>query len=87
MYEKAVKVIMVREVFDKAKQDACETYRRKMYANYEERYKGLDKVYYDREMFSRFAEERHCRIEFSAVDNKYYWNSEYLFHCCIYKKE
>ncbi len=87
MYGKAVKVIMVREVFDKAKQESCEAYRRKMYANYDERYKGLDKIYYDKEMFSSFAEERHCRIEFSAVRNKYYWNSEYLFNCCIYKKE
>lgn len=86
MYEKATKVIMVQEVFDKSMKQECEAYRRKMYADYDERYRGLDKVYYDREMFARFAGERHCRIEFSSVDNEYYWNSKYLFNCCIYKK-
>lgn len=85
MYEKASKIIMVWEVFDKSLQQECEAYRRKMYADYEERYQGLDKIFYDREMFSRFAEERNCRIEFSGVDNEYYWNSKYLFNCCIYK--
>ena len=85
MYEKASKVVMVWEVFDKSMQTECEAYRREMYADYDERYRGLDKVFYDREMFSRFAEERHCRIEFSGVDNEYYWNSKYLFNCCIYK--
>lgn len=85
MYEKASKVVMVREVFDKFMQQECEAYRRKKFAGYEERYRGLDKIFYNREMFSRFAEERHCRIEFSGVDNEYYWNSKYLFNCCIYK--
>jgi len=67
-------------------QQACEAYRRKIYTDYEERYRGLDKVYYDREMFGQFARERHCRIEFSKVENEYYWNSAYLFNCCIYKE-
>lgn len=86
MYEKATKVVMIQEVFDKSMQEECEAYRRKMYADYEERYQGLDKVFYDKEMFSLFAEGRHCRIEFSGVDNEYYWNSKYLFNCCIYKQ-
>lgn len=85
MYEKASKVVMVREVFDKSMKQECEVHRRKLYADYDERYRGLDKIYYDREMFSCFARERHCRIEFSGVENEYYWNSKYLFNCCIYK--
>ena len=85
MFEKATDVVILREVFDKSMKTECEAYRREMYADYDERYRGLDKVFYDREMFSRFAEERHCRIEFSGVDNEYYWNSKYLFNCCIYK--
>lgn len=86
MYEKASRVIIVREVFDKSMQHECEAYRRKMYEDYEERYQGLDKTYYDKEMFSRFAEERHCRIVFDEVNNEYYWNSKYLFNCYIYKQ-
>lgn len=87
MYEKATGIVMIREVFDKSMQQECEAYRKAKYADYEERYRGLDKVFYDREMFHRFAEERFCRIEFSEVDNEYYWNSKYLFNCCIYKNE
>lgn len=87
MYEKAAKIVMIREVFDKSMQQECETYRKARYADYEERYRGLDKMFYDREMFHRFAKERFCRIEFSEVNNEYYWNSKYLFNCCIYKNE
>lgn len=86
MYEKASRAVMIREVFDKSVQWECEAHRRKLYADYDERYRGLDKVYYDREMFDRFAREKKCRIEFSGVENEYYWNSKYLFNCCIYKK-
>lgn len=87
MYEKATRIVMIREVFDKSVKQECEAYRKSMYADYEERYQGLDKVFYDREMFNRFAEERLCQIEFSEVNNEYYWNSKYLFNCCIYKNE
>lgn len=86
MYEKATKVVMVREVFDKALREACEAHRKKLFVGYEERYRGLDKVFYEREMFARFAKERNCRIEFGGVENEYYWNSRYLFNCCIFKK-
>lgn len=85
MYKKASKVILIQEVFDKSMRQECEAYRRKIYANYEERYRGLDKIFYDKEMFNRFAQERHCRIEFNGVNNEYYWNSKYLFNCYIYK--
>ena len=70
MYEKASKAVMIREVFDKSMQQECETHRRKLYVDYDERYRGLDKIYYDREMFGRFARERNCRIEFSGVENE-----------------
>ena len=85
MYEKASKVVMVSEEFDKSMKQECEDYRRKMLEGYEERYRGLDKVFYEKDMFRRFAEERQCRIEFENVENEYYWNSRFLFHCIIYK--
>lgn len=57
MYRKAAGIVMVREVFDKSMKQECEAYRKARYADYEERYRGLDKIFYDREMFSRFAKE------------------------------
>lgn len=85
MYEKASRVIVLSEVFDKAMKEECEKSRREKLANYEELYQGLDKTFYDREMFERFAGDHGCRIEFTDVDNEYYWNSRYLFNCYIYK--
>lgn len=85
MYDKAKKVIVVSELFDKDMQLECEKHRRGMIENYDERYKELDKVFYQKESFIHFAEKQHCQIKFENVDNEYYWNSRYLFNCYIYK--
>lgn len=85
MYEKAIRVVVLSEVFDKAMKKECENYRREKLADYDELYQGLDKVFYDRGMFERFAKEHQCRIEFTEVDNEYYWNSRYLYNCYIFK--
>lgn len=85
MYEKATKAVIVLEVFDKALQEECEQHRRKTIDNYDEKYKGLGKTFYTRDMFMQFAQERHSRIEFTEVDNPYYWNSRYQYNCILYK--
>lgn len=85
MYEKANKMVVILEVFDKDWQDECERHRRAMLPDYDERYAGLEKVFYSRAMFRNFAEKRHCAIRFDSVENPYYWNSKYLFNCYIYK--
>lgn len=87
MYQKARKLIMISEVFDKDMQSECERHRRELFDNYDEKYKGLDKVFYKREMFIQFAEKHNCRIKFDSIDNEYYWNSKYLFNCYLYKEE
>lgn len=85
MFDKARKVVIIREVFDKALESACERHRREMIPDYDEKYKGLGRTSYEREMFRRFADKHHCQVEFSRVENEYYWNSPYLYHCCITK--
>ncbi len=85
MYEKARKAIIILEVFDKATKEECEKHRRAMLEDYDKKYAGLDKMFYDRDMFIRFAKEHGCRIEFSDVKNEQYWNSKYLFNCFLYK--
>ena len=87
MYEKAQKAIIILEIFDKATKAECEKYRRAMLDDYDEKYAGLDKTFYDRDMFRRFAEKHECRIEFSDVKNEQYWNSKYLFNCFLYKNQ
>ena len=58
-----------------------------MIDNYDERYEGLDKVFYKRELFTQFADEYQCKIKFRNVENEYYWNSKYLFDCYLYKAQ
>lgn len=85
MYEKAKKVIVISEVFDKSLQAECECYRRKKFSDYDKRYEGLDKIFYSKGMFLEFAKKHRCTVKFSNVENEYYWNSRYLFNCYIYK--
>ena len=86
MFQKARKLVVVSEIFDKDMQFECERHRRELFDNYDEAYKGLDKVFYKREMFIQFAEKHKCRIEFGSIENEYYWNSEYLYNCYLYKE-
>lgn len=85
MYSKARKAVFVMEVFDKSLKMECEAYRRKMVDDYDEKYRGLGKVFYNKEMFIKFAEAHHCKITFGKVENEEYWNSKYLYNCFIYK--
>lgn len=85
MYHKAVSKIVLLEIFDKDMEEECNAYRRSFVENYDERYKGLDKVFYPRQMFINFAKEHDCTIEFEPVINEYYWNSRYMYNCFITK--
>ena len=86
MYEKAKKAIVLLELFDKDMENECISYRRNMMENYDELYKGLDKVFYPKELFIKFAREHDCDIEFTQVSNQFYWNSKYMYNCFLYKK-
>lgn len=86
MYLKARKLVIVQEVLDESKKRECMRKRYELYDNYSDRYAGLDKTFYSKELFNQFAESHHCKIRFSDVNNKYYWNSEYMFNCFLEKK-
>ena len=85
MYDKAAKAILICEIFDKEKEQECIQYRRNMVEDYDERYRGLDKLFFSREIFIEFAKTHDCEIEFTELDNSYYWNSRYLYNCIMYK--
>lgn len=86
MYEKADKQIILLEIFDKEKKEECLSYRKASVENYEEVYKGLDKIFYSREFFEVFAQKHNCELEFTDVVNDYYWNSKYMYNCFITKR-
>lgn len=79
MYQKAKKAIVVTELHDEARREEHLAYRRSLVDNYDERYKGLEKTYYSKEAFIRFAEERGCLFEFVKPKNDAYWNNDFVY--------
>lgn len=85
MYNKSNKAIVLTEVYDAEKKDECINYRRSKMTDYDEQYKGLDKLFYPRSFFKDFANEHNLKIEFSEVKNSYYWNSGFQYNIFMYK--
>ncbi|MDE7313645.1 MAG: class I SAM-dependent methyltransferase [Eubacterium sp.] len=85
MYEKAKKAVVIKEVFDLAKKEACMKVRRGSVENYDEKYKNLDKTFYAKEMFLKFAEDRGCECMIVEPELTFYWNNDYVFDAYLYK--
>lgn len=86
MYQKANYSIGLIDIHDKTKEDAFLEFRRKSIANYDERYRGLEKLFYEKAFFERFAAEYHMKLIFEESDVAGYWNNEFVFHCYMYKE-
>lgn len=86
MYKKAVKAVMLTEVYDLETKEECLAYRRSKMADYDEKYKGLDKLFYPKSFFEKFAKEKNMELEFTQVTNPFYWNSRYQYDVFMYKR-
>lgn len=85
MYDKANKMLVVTEIHDIDLFEEHMQYRRSCVENYDEKYKGLEKTFYNKQDFIDFAKEKQCRYEIIRPDNKIYWNNEYVFDFYLYK--
>ncbi len=85
MYQKANKAILITEVYDKSKEQECLDYRRSQIENYDEKYKWLEKLFFDKKFFEDFAKEHNLKIKFFDVNNQYYWNNKYMFNVLLTK--
>lgn len=85
MFEKADKVVVVKDIYDLEKKDACMATRRASIENYDERYKGLEKTFYARELFIKFADEKKCKYKMIEPKNEHYWNNDFTFDFYLYK--
>lgn len=83
MHQKAKKGVILLEIFDEDKKDECIQHRRALVENYDELYKGLDKIFYKKSMFEKFAKEHNYKLEFTEVKNEYYWNSKYMYNVLL----
>lgn len=85
MCQKANKAILITEVYDKSKEKECLDYRRSQIEDYDEKYQWLNKLFFDKKFFEDFAKEHGLKIRFLDVNNKYYWNSKYMFSVLLTK--
>lgn len=85
MYEKAQKVVIIKDVYDLEKKEVCMAARRASVENYDERYKGLEKTFYPKESFIKFADEKNCKYKILEPQNEHYWNNNFIFDFYLYK--
>ncbi len=86
MYEKANKIVVIKEVHDKKMKEEHLEYRRKMIENYDEKYKDLEKTFYDRKVLENFAEKRGCEVHILKPQSDKYWNNAFVFDYYLVKK-
>lgn len=86
MFTKANYMIIITEIHDKEKEQEHLSYRKAMETDYERLYDGLDKTFYDKEPFIKFALKNNCRYQIVVPQNKAYWNNDFVFDFYLYKQ-
>lgn len=84
MIEKTNKLTYLGEIHNKVYENELMEYRRKTIQNYEERYKGLNKLFLHKEWVEDIAKDYGKKVLFTEVDNPEYLNGKYEFNCFIY---
>lgn len=72
-------------IHDEDKKKDFLDFRRKLTPNYDERYKGLPKLFYNKEFFVQFAKNHNLKIEFVDFQLKGFWDTPYIYNCFMYK--
>ena len=85
MWEKANKIVVITEIHDEEKKEEHLNFLRQCVENYDEKYKGLDKTFYTKEMFQKFAEKTGAECRIVKPGNELYWNNKYVFDCYLIK--
>ena len=86
MVKKASYSVGILDVHDSEKQKDYLEYRRSIIENYDEKYKGLDKKFFNREFFARFAEQNNLEIVYRNTQIRGYWNNRFTFDVYMYKR-
>ncbi len=85
MYEKANKVLVIREIHDKELEEEHLRMRRETIEDYDKKYQGLEKTFYDKERFIKFANSKNAKYLIVKPDNYSYWNSKFVFDFYLFK--
>ena len=86
MLEKTTGAIGLIDLHDATKKGDFLAYRRAAIPDYDERYRGLNKLFYRRSFFADFARTHNLRIEYPAIEMEGYWNTPFVFNCFMYRE-
>lgn len=84
MIEKSAKLTYLGEIHDKRMERDLLEYRRNKIVDYDIKYKGLNKLFIDREWIVDIANKYNKSVTFSEVNNPEYLNAKYEYNCFIY---
>lgn len=86
MYKKANYSLGCVTILDKDKELDFFKHRKELQPDYEEKYKNLSKLFYDRKFFIDFAEKHNMEIIFTNDEVQGYWNNGFVYSCFMYKR-
>lgn len=87
MIQKSGKLTYLGEIHNKEYESDLMDFRRKTIKDYEERYKGLNKLFLSKEWILKIAAEYDKEVFFTEVNNPEYLNGKYEFNCYIYDRK
>ena len=87
MLEKTCGSIVLLDVHDAEKRADFLSARRMIDPDYDERYKNLDKFFYQRSFFDEFAKKHDLSIVFADSTIEGYWNNPFIYHVYFHRKE
>ena len=79
MAEKVRGNIVILDVHDAAKKEEFFAFRRKLDPDYDEHYRGLDKLFYDKAFFEAFAKKHGFAVSFASLTLEGYWNAPFVY--------
>lgn len=87
MLVKCNNAIGILDIHDSRKKEQFLACRRAIAEDYDTRYEGLDKLFYEKEFFLDFAERHELNIKFVLSDIKGYWNNDFIFNCYMFQNQ
>lgn len=85
MVKKSKIGIVLLDIHDIEKEEQYDEYREQTIPNYQERYRGLSKLFYPKQFFIDFAEKQNLKLEIKKSYLKNYWNPEFVYDCYFVK--
>lgn len=85
MCEKSNCTVAVLDVHDKNREEEFISYRRSVIDNYDVKYSGLKKLFFERGFFVDFAVSHNMDIKITTSKYEEYWNKAFVFDIYLYK--